>query len=70
MDNFNYKELSELPITLTADMIGKILNISRASSYNLLNSKGFPTLKIGKRMIVPKEAFIQWIKENTNIKSD
>lgn len=25
----------------------------------------FPVLKVGSRMVVPKEKFIQWVKENT-----
>ena len=37
------------------------LGISRANAYNLMRSKGFPTLKIGKRMIVPKDKLIAWI---------
>ena len=26
---------------------------------------GFPTLRIGSRMVVPKEKFIQWVEEQT-----
>ncbi len=26
---------------------------------------GFPTLRIGSRMVVPKEKFIQWVEQNT-----
>ena len=26
---------------------------------------GFPVLKIGSRMVVPKEQFIRWVEENT-----
>ena len=28
--------------------------------YELLNDPGFPTLRVGSRMVVPKEKFIQW----------
>jgi hypothetical protein len=30
-----------------------------------MRSDGFPTLKIGKRMSVPKEKLIEWIEANT-----
>jgi hypothetical protein len=26
-----------------------------------MHSKGFPTLRIGKRMLVPKDKFLEWL---------
>ena len=43
------------------NIVAKALGISRANAYNLMRSKGFPTLKIGKRMVVPKDKLIAWI---------
>jgi len=60
-----FKELSELPVTLNATEIAQTLGLSKAMAYNLLRSEGFPTLKIGARMIVSKTAFIQWIEKNS-----
>lgn len=31
----------------------------------LMHEPGFPVLKIGNRMVVPKEKFIQWVEQNT-----
>ena len=42
---------SELPTVLNANQLAKTLGISRAGAYNLLASKGFPTLQIGNRKI-------------------
>ena len=56
---------SELPTVLNAAQLAKTLGISRAGAYNLLASKGFPTLQIGNRKLVPKEKLIRWIDENT-----
>ena len=28
-----------------------------------MHEPGFPVLRIGTRMVVPKEQFIQWVKE-------
>ena len=36
------------------------------TSYILLRSDGFPTLHIGKRMVVPKDRFLQWITDSVN----
>ena len=52
------------PITLTADHVAAALGISRANAYILLRSDGFPTLHIGKRMVVPKDRFLQWITDS------
>ena len=56
-----YTSLEQLPVTLNADELAKALGISRANAYNLMRSKGFPTLKIGKLMVVPKDKLIAWI---------
>jgi predicted DNA-binding transcriptional regulator AlpA len=60
-----YKTLDELPVTLNATDIAEILGLSRAGAYNLLNSKGFPTLQIGSRKLVPKQRFIEWMNKHT-----
>ncbi|MBC5721203.1 DNA-binding protein, partial [Faecalibacterium sp. 4P15] len=49
-----FTSYEQLPITLTADHVAAALGISRANAYILLRSDGFPTLHIGKRMVVPK----------------
>lgn len=56
---------NQLPLTLCAEHISQILGISRSATYTLLRSKGFPTIYIGKRMVVPKDKFIAWIEEQT-----
>ncbi len=55
----------QLPLTLKADQVAAVLGISRANAYTLLRREDFPTLRIGKRMLVPRDRFIQWIAENT-----
>jgi len=61
-----YKSYDELPLFLNAEMVAKVLGVSAASGYELLHQKGFPTLKIGNRLVVPKEKFIQWVEERVN----
>ena len=60
-----YKSYDDLPIFLNAELVAKVLGISPASSYELLHEAGFPTLRIGSRMVVPKEKFVQWVEEHT-----
>lgn len=60
-----YKNFADLPISLNGSDVAAVLNISRAMAYNLMSSEGFPTLSIGKRKVVPKDAFIRWVEANT-----
>ncbi len=50
---------------LTATELAGALGISRAGAYALLHSKGFPTLQIGKRLMVPKDKLAAWIDRST-----
>lgn len=58
-----YKSYEELPLFLNAEMVAKLLGISPASSYELMHEKGFPVLRVGNRLVVPKEKFRQWVEE-------
>ena len=31
----------------------------------LLHDPGFPVMRVGNRMVVPKEQFIQWVSDHT-----
>ena len=56
----------DLPLTLSVPDVASVLGISRAGAYELVRSDGFPSLRIGSRIVVPKEKFIGWINANTN----
>lgn len=60
-----FKTIEEFPSYLTGTNVSTYLNISRASGYNLLNSKEFSAIRIGKSIRVKKEFFLKWIEENT-----
>ena len=60
--NNNYENL---PAVLNANQLAAALGISRAGAYQLLNTATFPTLRIGKRQLVPKDKLIDWIERNT-----
>ena len=60
-----YKTYEELPLFLNAAMIAKVLGVSPSSGYELMHEANFPILKVGNRMLVPKEKFIQWVEEHT-----
>ncbi len=61
----NYKSYDELPLFLNAATVAKVLGIAPSSSYELMHEKDFPALRIGNRIVVPKEAFIRWVEQHT-----
>ena len=60
--NHNY---DDLPAVLNANQLATALGISRAGSYQLFNIGTSPTLRRGKRLLVPKDKLIDWIEQNT-----
>ena len=42
-----------------------VRSIAPSSIYELMYEKDFPALRIGNRIIVPKEAFIRWVEQHT-----
>ena len=60
-----YRSYDELPLFLNAKMVAQVLGVSPSSGYELMHEPGFPVLKVGSRMVVPKEQFIRWVQEHT-----
>ena len=63
MKKSEYKSYDVLPLFLNADTVGKVLGVSPASTYELMHESNFPVLRVGSRMVVPKEQFIRWVNE-------
>lgn len=61
-----FTSLEQLPLTLNADQLAQVLGISRANAYSLMHSQDFPTLKIGKRMVVPKDKLMDWMEKEVS----
>ena len=60
-----YTSLEQLPITRCAEDVAQVLGISRANAYTLMHAEGFPTIRIGKRKVVPKDKLIAWMDEQS-----
>ncbi len=63
MQEFIIKNYDDLPQFLNAQHLRDVLGISISSAYELMNEKGFPSVHIGSRLIVPKDKFRAWIDE-------
>ncbi len=66
MKNCKYNSYEELPLMLSVPDVASVLGISRAGAYDLVKEKGFPTLTIGSRILVPRDKLITWIDEKSS----
>ena len=61
----NIQSYADLPLFLNAKMVAQVLGVSISTAYELFHEPGFPTLRVGSRMVVPKEKFIQWSERHS-----
>ena len=58
------KSYEELPLFLNAQAVADVLGVSPSSAYELMHEKDFPSLRIGNRLVVPKDHFRSWVERN------
>lgn len=58
------KNYEELPLFLSAQMVADVLGVSISSAYELMHEEGFPSLRIGNRVVVPKDYFRKWVEDH------
>lgn len=58
------KTISELPEVLEVKDIQNFLGIGRSQAYQLVKSNAFHKVTVGKRILVPKKAFLNWFEGN------
>lgn len=60
-----YTSYDELPLLLSVKQLVDLMGVSDSSIYELIQEDGFPSLQIGKRIVVPKEEMRKWITAHT-----
>ena len=60
-----YKSYDELPLLLNVKQLADLLGVSDSSVYELIQEDGFPSLRVGKRIVIPKEELREWISTRT-----
>lgn len=56
--------LDELPDFCSLEEVSKVFRVSRATAYRMAERGNIPCLRIGRRMIVPKEHLVRWIDQS------
>ena len=57
-------DIEKMPYTLNAKQVAEILGVARNTAYTLMHSEGFPTLHVGRRLLVPKDKLLQWMDDH------
>ena len=65
MKESSYKSYEELPLFLNAATVARVLGVSPSSGYELMHEPDFPVLKVGSRLVVPKEKFVECVSQHT-----
>ena len=65
MKKETFKSYEDLPLMLSVPEMAAALGISRAGAYELARSEGFPALKIGTRILIPKDKLQEWVDKQT-----
>ena len=51
--------------TISVQELSAQMGISLPKAYELVKTPGFPTIRIGKRMLVSREKFLEWLENHT-----
>lgn len=54
------RNLEDLPVSLKVNQVAQILGISRKVAYDLARRKDFPSVRISKRIVIPRDRFLAW----------
>ena len=53
-------------LTLSVEEAGKLLGVSRQVAYQLIHRPDFPTIHIGRRVLIPKKQLEEWMDRQVN----
>ncbi len=57
------RSYDELPLFLNARMVADVLGVSLSSAYVLMARHGFPSVRIGKRYVISRDALRAWAEK-------
>ena len=62
-----YTNIKDLPLTLNAREAAGVLRISKSKVYELAQSESFPAVRIGKRVVIPRDKLIEWMNAQAEV---
>ncbi len=63
MANKKIESFDELPQMFSVAQLSQVLSISRTAAYDLAKEDGFPSVKVGGRVLIHREKFLKWLEK-------
>ena len=63
-------DVTGLPAVLTLKHVQDVLGISRPKTYALAHTRGFPVVRFGRAIRVPREAFLRWLEQQAGVEEE
>lgn len=54
--------IDDLPSILTVPEAAKIARVSTGTMYQMVRIEGFPVVRFGRAIRIPKQAFLRWLE--------
>ena len=61
MKSCKYLSAEELPMILNVQEVSDYIGLGMSQTYDLIRRIDFPAFKIGNRIFVPRDKFLDWI---------
>ena len=61
MKSCKYLSAEELPMILNVQEVSDFIGLGMSQTYDLIRRIDFPAFKIGTRIFVPRDKFLDWI---------
>lgn len=57
-----FNNYDDVPLAFNPETLGHIIGVSRSTAYQMVNAPDFPKIKAGKRIIIEKNSFLNWLQ--------
>lgn len=61
---FRTTNTEDLPIVLKVIDVKNIMGIGMVQAYKLVNKDDFPLLRVGRRLCIPRDRFLEWLNDS------
>jgi len=65
MEKEEAKQWKSEPLLLSAKDLKRILRVNQNHIYELFHQESFPSIRIGKRFVIEKNIFREWLKQQS-----
>ena len=52
-------------LCVTVDDLCDLLRVSRPTAYSLVHKDGFPVIRVGRRLLIPRAGLERWLDKQT-----